>query len=330
MGFVEKNNIKRLVKNLIRHQKRIGNIDYNQTRHFCVIRLVKFIRETPELAGIIEELESTAESVEEINSASDSIVAGTGGKDFDNESQFLLRSFLVLEKCSEGGVGAENRAAISASLRPTRHDVNHKVFSSVFVEPVVSYLIDKLQDTQATTSALISYKQRVEWFRKKQYRELIEASGTRRIEEEILNPRIYEYLHNAGVEFYIEPQSQQMRGRPDLITSQGSSPKLILDGKYLPSEAGARRKIIEAFSQVYKYTVDFNRPVGYIVIFKNFDGVVKFDFTVDTQGILFINKNNKRIYFLVIDIFDSPPTSTSGKLKEITINEKDLAADTSE
>lgn len=316
-----------LIQNLLRQQKRIHDVEYNQTLHFCVVRLVKFTSENVELSGIVEELKTHAGNVEQVKTAAQTLVSGNGAEDFDVEAQFILRSYLVLEMCAQSNVGVENQASRAISLEPSRHSVNRQAFSSIYVEPVISYLIDKLQNRQNLLSALIKYKQKVEWFQRSLIRSQIDQNGDTRVEEKVLNPRVYEYLHDVGVEFYIEPHSQQSRGRPDFVSAQSNEPKLILDGKYLATTDTAKQKIVDAFSQVYQYTHDFNRPDGYIVLFKDFETDIGFSFATGEFELPVIIRNGKKIYFLVINISDTTSPSQAGRLSEIQISEEDLVGD---
>lgn len=316
--------IDRLIQNLLRQQKRIQEIEYNQTLHFCVVRLVRFINDNPELSGIAEELKTHTGNIDSVRSAAEVLVSGNGAPDFDSEMQFVLRSLFVLEFCAAGDAGAENQAARAVSLEPSSHSVNRQAFSSIYGEPVISYFVDKLQNKQNILSALLKYRQKVEWFQRKIYRDLISECENTRVEENVLNPKVYEYMHDLGIEFYIEPHSQQARGRPDFISAQSNEPKLILDGKYLNNTSTAKQQIIEAFSQVYQYTHDFNRPDGYIVLFKSFKDDIGFSFTIGEQGLPVITRNGKKIYFLLIDISDTPSPSERGRLSEIQITEDEL------
>ena len=317
--------IESLIKNLLRQQKRIQAIKYDKILHFCVVRLIKFINENVELSGIVEELKTHAGNVEQVRTAAQELVSGNNGADFDDEKQFILCSFLVLETCARGCVGVENQASTVVSLEPSRVSTNHQAFSSIYLEPVISYLIDKLQNRQNLLAALIKYKQKVEWFQRSIIRDQITRCSNR-VEEKVLNPRVYEYLHDVGVEFYIEPYSQESGGRPDFISAQSNEPKLILDGKYLATAETAKNKIINAFSQVYQYTHDFNRPDGYIVLFKKFKDDIRFSFETSDFELPIIIRNGKRIYFLVINISNSTSPSQTGRLREIQISENDLVS----
>jgi hypothetical protein len=313
-----------LIQNLLRQQRRIQRIEYNQTLHFCVIRLIKFISENSELSGIIEELKAHTENEDQVIAAAQTLVSGNGATDFDDEKQFVLRSYLVLDACARGGVGTENQASRAVSLEPSRHSVNRQAFSSIYLEPVISYLIDKLQNRQNILATLVKYKQKAEWFQRTVIRDQIDQHGDSRIEEKVLNPKIYEYLHDAGIEFYIEPHSQESSGRPDFVSAQSSEPKLILDGKYLDVVNTAKQKIVAASSQVYQYTYDFNRPDGYIVLFKKFQEDIVFSFPVSDFDLPVVTRNGKKIYFVVVSIADAVSPSQSRRLSEIQITEEDL------
>ena len=319
-----------LIQNLLRQQKRIQDVEYNQTLHFCVVRLIKFISENVELSGIVEELKTQTEGEEQVSVAAHILISGNGAQDFDDEKQFVLRSYLVLEACAQSNVGVENQASKAVSLEPSRISINRQAFSSIYLEPVISYLIDKLQNRQNLLAALIKYKQKVEWFQRSFIRDQISQHGDSRIEEKVLNPRVYEYLHDAGIEFYIEPHSQESRGRPDFVSVQSSEPKLVLDGKYLDTTDTAKQKIVEAYSQVYRYTHDFSRPDGYIVLFKNFGEDIGFSFPTSDFDLPVVTRNGKKIYFVVVNISEATPPSQSGTLREIQIAEKDLITNSEE
>lgn len=324
--------LNQLTRSLIRHQSFIKKAKYNQTLHYAVIRMIRLIRENQILEGIVEELEGNVENLEAVKSSASIIVAGNGAPDFNEEMSFVLCSFYVLELCSGADIGAEIQAGKTRCLNPSLYSECLESFFSEYVEPLVTYLIDKLNDSQYILSNIVRFKQQVEWFERDEIRTQINQARSQNgignsLIEKALNNRLYKYLHNKGVEFYIEPSTAQSRGRVDLIGAQGSSPQLLLDGKYLGDANALKGYVISAFSQVYNYTQQYNRPAGYIVLFKDVEQQIKFNFSNFGQDANYVILNNKKIYFVLIDItnYSSTP-SQRGRPQVIEIAESDLTS----
>ncbi len=313
-----------LIQTLINHQSRFQKAQIDVSRHFCIKRLVNFLKSNQLLSSIIEELKAKVDNAVETEKAAKILVSGHLGADFENENNFILRSYFVLEACASGASSSVTHAGQAVSKEPTSATTCQSAFSDMYIEPLVAYLVNELQNNRTVLLALIQYKQKVEWFRREEFRKSIKNCKNKRIEEEVLNPDVYEFLHDRGIEFYIEPSSEQSKGRPDLITAQGDHPKLILDGKYLDDTDTAKSYIKSSFSQVYQYTYDFNRPSGYIVFFKNFKSDLKFSLPTTEQGLPIVTHNGKHIYFVLIDITDVKSPSKRGKIKAIDISESDL------
>lgn len=318
----------RIIRALLRHSSFIPKAKYNQTLHYAVIRLVRLIRENPTLNGIIVELEGQTPNIEAVKTEVAKVMAEQGAKDFDDEASFILCSFYVLEACASAGSGAEHTAARARCLNPRNHIEELETFYDVYVEPVIAYLIDHLNNTKYVLSHLLKYKQNIEWFGRAELQSLIASfGGDHKMIEGALNNRLYRYLHDRGVEFYIEPSSAEARGRVDLIGAQGDNPQLLLDGKYLEDNKNVVTYVASAFSQVYGYTQQHNRPHGYIVLFKNLEPEIQFKLSNAIGGVNYIDFNGKRIYFLLIDIYKyEKPPSQRGKLNPIVVAEENLTA----
>jgi hypothetical protein len=137
--------------------------------------------------------------------------------------------------------------------------------------------------------------------------------------EKILASNLYEYLHDQGVQFQIEPQSAS--GRIDLVSAQSGKDRLVADAKlFNPGRGQDRGYITKGFRQVYEYTKDYNEPFGYLVVFKTCEQ----DLAIPTQhqesAVPFITHNNKTIFVVLIDIFDYPESASKrGKLQAYEI-----------
>ena len=79
------------------------------------------------------------------------------------------------------------------------------------------------------------------------------------------------------------------------------------------------------FGALSDYAEQYSRPVGYIVLFKNIEQEIKFNFSSAVSGVNYVDFNGKRIFFLLVDIFDyEESTSQRGKREVVGVNEADL------
>jgi hypothetical protein len=118
--------------------------------------------------------------------------------------------------------------------------------------------------------------------------------------EQVLAFELYEYLHDQGVQFHIEPKP--VSGRIDLISSQIGKDRLVADVKVFDPKSGHDcGYVIKGFRQVYDYARDFNEPFGYLVIFKLCENDLSIASTNQESTVPFFIHNTKSIFFLVID-----------------------------
>lgn len=191
-------------------------------------------------------------------------------------------------------------------------------FFSVFVEPLYEYVDEHLDDQRAILSLLRRYKHKCEWFQRQHLQQLVK-DGERK-----LALHLYEYLFDQGLEFSIEPKSAS--GEADLIAAQNSADPLIADAKIFdPVKSKDKSYILRGFKQIYTYTLDYNEPFGYLVIFSNSSRDLVFPSAAIEQSTPLFTVNNKTIFIVVIDVFDHPSSASKrGKLDPIEVTEAEL------
>jgi hypothetical protein len=179
------------------------------------------------------------------------------------------------------------------------------------------YIDEQIDDKRMTLVLLKKFKHRCEWFHRSEMFERFKDDTGKG--ESILATRLYQYLHDQGAQFHIEPQSAS--GRVDLISAQAGKDRLVADAKLFNPERGQDRGyIVKGFRQVYEYTKDFIEPFGYLVIFKTCEQDLSIPTEHQESSVPFITHNNKTIFLVVIDIFDySASASKRGKLQAYEI-----------
>lgn len=246
----------------------------------------------------------------------------------DTEEQYLGICYYTLKKCV-----VEPRFAVSVGRRCSHHATRERIgnwrervdksdeyintFLDVIVEPFFDYLDEQIDDRRAILALLKKFKQRCEWFqRERMYYEFREDTGQG---EHKLAMRLYDYLHDQGIQFQIEPQSAG--GRVDVISSQTGRDRLLADAKLFNPERGQNcAYLIKGFRQVYDYMRDYNEQFGYLVIFKTCAEDISIPAKHQEATVPFVTHNNKTIFFLVIDIYVyEESASKRGKLTSYEI-----------
>lgn len=204
--------------------------------------------------------------------------------------------------------------------RTSKYDEALETVRDIFLEPFYEYLDEAIDDQRAVLNLLLRYKHRCEWFQRDNLWNMIQ-SDTRRAEKH-LAVDLYEYLHNQGTDFTIEPSS--LAGEIDLIAAQGSGDPLLADTKIFDADDRGKAYIRKGFNQIYTYTQQYNEPFGYLIIFKTTETDLHFALSLsgDLPMVLY---NHKTIFLLTIDVFPNPkPVSQRNPLKAIEITEEEL------
>ncbi len=135
---------------------------------------------------------------------------------------------------------------------------------------------------------------------------------------------LYEYLHDQGIDFHIEPHSTS--GIPDFVADQIGKDRVIADTKLFWSDRSKGKSyIISGFNQAYVYACDYNEPCAFLVIFKMCHEGLNFLVPSTQASFPSATVNNKTIFFIVVDIFDyGTSASKRGPLKSVDISEREL------
>jgi hypothetical protein len=194
----------------------------------------------------------------------------------------------------------------------------------VGIDGVFEYLDEQIDTRNVIYSILLKYKQHCEWFHRGALRAIADAGLDGAKGERSLARHLQKYVFNQHVEFVVEPSSSS--GEADLILREPGGRYLIIDAKYLPSEAETadiRKKIASGFHQVARYCEDYREPEGFLVSFVRSIKRISLELE-ESDGLTFLRLEGRTIYYLSVLISDEPPASKSGKAEEVNITRKEL------
>jgi len=318
---MEREYVQNLRYKLQKRVRRLNSSEY-QVFHYVLKQFWGFLHEQPLLVGIMDSLDAHSHLVE---SDVDRIFNSRDAMVFNSELENAVACFLVIKRCVESDdCHAEINVAHNYSHEKKFNEILES-FKDIFLEPFYEYMDEHLDDSSFILSLLVKYKHKCEWFQREQLLSTWE-SDTRRGEKR-LAMHLYEYLYDQGINFSIEPASAS--GEADAVSSQKGEEPLIADVKiFNPGKGKGKDYIAKGFRQVYDYTLDYNEPIGYLVIFKTCEEDLKFSLLGSSHSTPFIKHNNKTIFFLVVDVQSyEASASKRGKLKVVEFTEEDLAGE---
>lgn len=302
-------------------QKRYRKLNSTQYEYFLVglVQFWKFLESHSIFKGIIEDLERRC-----INSEPDAEKIMSGQENLLGEDEFesVALAYFVIKKSVES---SNPNIVISVAhnyANVQKHADALEYWKNLFLEALYEYIDEQLDEQKAILALLNKYKKKCEWFqREKLYNTWFNDSKRG---EKLLALNLYEYLHDQGIDFFIEPSS--ISGEADLVSAQKSEEPLIADVKIFdPDKSKGKKYISSGFNQLYLYTLDYNQPFGYLIIFKTCEPDLKFALSNVEHSTPFLVHNNKTIFLITINIFPhATSASKRGTLKTIEIKEQEL------
>ena len=297
----------------------------NLAYHYAIQQFVEFITKNQLFAALIKDLERRyPDPKEQVSKNKNGTIIFPA-----HELEHVAYALSILKECASNdqpceaprgeGLAARQTRNVRGTYEPITYDAKIGAFNSVFVKPLSDYLDEHLEDERIILALLERYKHKCEWFQRDYLLRLWSDNTSRG--EKLLAMNLYEYLHDQGLDFTIEPSS--VSGEADLVAAQKTDDPLIADVKiYNPEKGKDKRYIASGFRQLYTYTMDFNEPFGYLVVFKTCPHDLRFALSNQSQGTPFVVHNNKTIFLLTIDIAEyDKSASKRGPLEADEITE---------
>ena len=304
-------------------QKRVRRLNSTNYQQFPLLlrAFFHYLDNSPLLAGVRDELlvraakHKALESVERILNGE--MLFG------ESEDEAAAMGYFFLKRHAEDP--QKNSVALFGKVyrvSSSKFDDHLDRMREVFLEPFYEYVDEHIDDQQAILYFLRRYKHRCEWFLADRLRKLLEADTQKG--EKALAFDLYEYLHEQGIDFHIEPTSAS--GIADFVAEQVGDDRVVADAKiFWPEKSKGKTYLISGFHQAYTYARDYNEPCAYLVIYKMCKEDLNFLVPATTSMFPCLSLNNKTIFFVVVDICEhGVPASKRGPLKSVDISEKEL------
>ncbi|MGO9469518.1 MAG: hypothetical protein ACLQIB_20815 [Isosphaeraceae bacterium] len=184
-------------------------------------------------------------------------------------------------------------------------------FVEMFVDPLVTYMEDRIEEGSSVLSILERYKRRTEWFHRERLFGLYADDTTRG--ESRLDGDLREYLVDHGVSYpFSQPTSPS--GEADIVACLDSADPMTIEVKVFggPNQYDDAY-LRKGFSQAYRYAADYHVPAGYLVVFNLSEKLLLFETQARRQWPAAVHLADKTIYLVAIDINPSVPSASKDR-----------------
>lgn len=210
----------------------------------------------------------------------------------------------------------------------TQFDPMLRDFTEAVVDPFVNYLHDRIDESGNILYLIERFKLRTEWFDREHLYKLY--SENPQTGEAQLDQKLRASLFDGGVDFPLS-QPSSPSGKADITAMLETDDPLVVEVKVFDPHTGKNKgHVRQGFHQVLKYANDYNKNVGYLVVFNCSPHSMVIVPDEEAKGevpsrILYADKT-----FFVVAIDVNPNAATAireNPKRRVTISRKDLTGE---
>lgn len=203
-----------------------------------------------------------------------------------------------------------SRTAAHLISSATNFDDQMRDYCENYVDILVHYLEDRIEDGSAILAVLSRYKRRVEWFEQAQLFDLYETDSARG--EDHLDAHLRRYLLDQGVDFpFSQPRSPS--GAADIVAEFDEVPLPLEVKLFLPEASKDRAYVRQGFSQAYRYAADYQSPVGYLLVFNLTPGALIVTGENTGRWPPAVTIGDKTIFVITVDVNSARPKASKDR-----------------
>lgn len=225
----------------------------------------------------------------------------------NNIDKKIAMCYSIMKKFSNGELNILNTMFMHVGPMSNIDDKTREIAEQYFT-PLYEYINEKIEDNNTMLSLLSRYKFKTEWFsQKKLYQKYMDD---KKAGETILTLDLQEFLFIEGIDYpFSSPLSPS--GRSDMLGMIESNNPLVLEVKIFNTDQGYDKGYLrKGLTQAYRYACDYDKPVGYLLVFNADEKDISFEGNEETKKVVI---GNKTIYIIVVKIYNEVSASKQRK-----------------
>ena len=249
-------------------------------------------------------------------------------KKFIDDSERAMYHYILLKVLQEDDRVIYLDPAIDVGNVPRREVP--RLFVEKYVDPLVYYIHDSLDEGSTVLYLLEKYKKQCEWFERDRLRQLYDSEESQGFQEKILDKDLRKFLFEQGIDYPFSTPSSPS-GEADVVGLLHTDDPLVLEVKIFDRQRSyGKNRVISGFRQIVSYSNDYHKPVRYLLVF-NMDTI---EVNIDTESNNHLTFNrvffSGKVYFIIfvnIPPSDTKSASKRGQTEKVTITEEELTSE---
>jgi hypothetical protein len=281
--------------------------------------LVTFIRETPALRHIIENVERS-ETLDPATWITNNF--GWNKAEWPStEAGRVKVSWYLLQQWAVNDHGA---AMFGTTLNPSDRNLESgaRGATEAVVEPLIEFLQERIGEASDVLYLLERYVRRVEWFEKESlYQRFLDDTAHG---EAIYDRDLRQFLFEQGIDFpFSQPRSAS--GQSDVVANLDGDDPLVCEVKLFDGGSYSKAYLAQGVNQATSYARDYGKTIGYLVVFNLSTQLLQLPSDgpadewpprIDVGGIT--------IFLVQVRALPQPSASTRGTAQVMAISKDDL------
>jgi hypothetical protein len=282
--------------------------------------LVAFIRGTPALRYIVEDLERSEPEIDPPTWIEQHVTLQRVEWPPTEKGRCKV-AWHLLQEWTQADQGA---AMFGYRLNRSRNDLNvgARTSTEAVIDPLIGYLQERIGEASDVLYLLERYVRRVEWFEKKRLWADYESDTTHG--ESIYDTDLRRFLFDQGIDYpFSQPRS--VSGEPDVLANIESDDPLVCEVKLYDGDSYGRAYLARGVQQAVSYAGDYGKSSAYLVIFNLSEKLLhlpsdtspkEWPPRIDVGGVI--------VFLVAVRARPYGPASTRGAADVVTVSKEDL------
>lgn len=282
--------------------------------------LINFIRSTPALRYLIEDVERSEPDIDPATWVSEHF----GWRQAEWPATEAGRSKVAWHLLQQWAEHEDAAAMFGHSLDSSQNNlaVGARTATEAVVEPLIEYLQERIGEASDVLYLLERYVRRVEWFEQGRLHAAYEANPSSG--EHTYDTDLRQFLFEQGIDYpFSQPRSAS--GQSDVVAGLDGDDPLVCEVKLYDAASYGKSYIAKGVQQAVAYARDYGKTTAYLVVVNRSVKHLRFPTDGDTkEWPPRIDVGGVTVFLIQVRALPQPSASKRGAAEVVPLSKDDL------